>query len=98
MNEKKMFSSRTMSNNLILNAGVFNKPLRKANLQAVLDGHTPGISVKGSILKINVTNGLEVTPDFYAKLQEVINGHESNLEPDDRTGRLNIVVDLLKLR
>ena len=100
MNDSKIYGQKQIITDLLLNAGIYSKVARKANLELVFRDRNKfsGVSLDGSLLKVNVTRGIECPADFMLHLQEILNGHETTLKTDDRTGRLEIIVDLLKIR
>ena len=101
MNETKTISRQMFIDNALIGAGLFNRANRKANVQAILTDRNKykGLSVDGSLLKIDITLGFQSDPGFQDKLSEVINGHVSTVEKTNQgTGKTFLVVDLLKLR
>ena len=102
MNETTKTISRQMFiDNALIGAGLFNRANRKTNVQAILTDKSKykGISVDGSLLKVDISLGFNAAPEFQDKLAEVINGHVSTVEKTNQgTGKTFLVVDLLKLR
>lgn len=95
--------TRTMSEiveNTILNVVVTNKAVRKANIQAVLEGLPKirqGVKLENTNLIIDLNYGIQAETDFQNRLQEVINGHDTTFEKGANGHRL-LIVNLLKPR
>ena len=102
MNETTKTISRQMFiDNALIGAGLFNKATRKANVTAILQDRSKykGLSVDGSLLKVDITLGFSADTEFHNKLNEVVNAHVSTVEKTNQgTGKTFLVVDLLKLR
>lgn len=98
---EKTISKNAMIESAITNLGQFNKLTRKANVQAILDcrSKVSGLSLNGSLLKVDVTLGFKAPENIHNSLREVMAGHEVSIEKSTvGLGKTYIVIDLLKMR
>ncbi|MFH1118215.1 MAG: hypothetical protein V1775_00220 [Bacteroidota bacterium] len=101
---KTTLGSDQIIQNCLINAGSYNKAARAANVKQILSVRRDltGIRLEGSVLRIDISNGIEAEPNIHSAIEQLINGHETTLQEgkSTATGRTEkiLLVDLLKPR
>ena len=95
---KTTIGSETMISNCLTNVGNYSKALRANNVKEILavQRDYDNLKLEGSILRINISLGLEAEPKIHTALEQIINGHETTLQVERSTKIM--FVDLLKPR
>ncbi len=95
---KTQFGKLQLIEKVITGVGSHVPANRKNNLQAILDNRSQfNAKLEGQVLRVNITQGLSLDSEQYAKFMDICAGHECNIEEKSiGTGYTYVLINLLR--